>query len=88
MGQTTALDAVIGLKDLTDIHHLLTHSRFPSHWLALLLNKAVCLCGVSPWFPYPYQDVVCHLQLKLGMRLPQDYLSESPDCQTFPRCLH
>ena len=70
------------LKDLTDTH-LLTHSRFPPPSTGTSVGPGGLPCGVSPWFLCPYQDVVCHLQLKLGMRAPKDHLSGLPEFQTY-----
>lgn len=38
---------------------------------------------MSPWCACLCQDVVCHLQLKLGMKAPKDHLSGLPKHQTY-----
>lgn len=75
------------LKGLTDTHHLLTHSRFPAPSAGTSVGPGGLPRGVSPWFPCPYQDVVCHLQLNLGMRAPKDHLSGLPELQTYSSLL-
>lgn len=75
------------LKGLTDTHHLLTHSRFPPPSAGTSVGPGGLPCGMSPWFPCPYQDVVCHLHLNLGMRAPKDHLSGLPEFQTYSSLL-
>lgn len=81
MGQTVALEAAISLRDLTDNPHLLTHSRFPSPSAGTSLGPGGLSCRASTWLPCASQNVVCHLQSALGVRVSKGQLSEPPEYQ-------